>query len=440
MGRTQAIKSFVLASRAERSLCKERKKRRAISLFSGAGLSDLGYELAGFRFDVQVEVGVQRAKIGMDNFPNSHWIVDDLSKPGIGQQVVEKYLSRSSNAPDLLVATPPCQGMSSSNPSRGKRRTEKSKENERKNQLTLEVLPIARALKPRVILVENVRPILTHGITIRGREYSLLDYFRRSLKDYKVFAGVVDMADYGIPQTRKRAIIAAIRKDERFLKAFNEVKRLPWPIPTHGAGGLNGKQKVLSIGEWLRDMRYEPLDASSCENAIGSHPLHFVPFYGKDRYLQISNIPPNSGRNAFENSSCPTCGHTSVPIGLVSCPSCKSLMRNRPYVNEGDTFRLIKGFYSSYRRMKPDLPAPTVTTNSSHVGSDFKVHPWENRVLSILECADLQTVPRFYNWSRPLSEGRTYLIRTAIGEALPPYFSFLHGLLLYNWLSRSNQS
>ena len=39
--------------------------------------------------------------------------------------------------------------------------------------------------------------------------------------------------------------------------------------------------------------------------------------------------------------------------------------------------------------MHPDRPASTVTTNSSHVGSDIKIHPWEHRVMSIRECADL---------------------------------------------------
>jgi DNA (cytosine-5)-methyltransferase 1 len=86
--------------------------------------------------------------------------------------------------------------------------------------------------------------------------------------------------------------------------------------------------------------------------------------------------------------------------------------------------------------MEPDKPAPTVTTNSSHVGSDFKIHPWEHRVLSILEVSDLQTVPRFYDWSNALNEGRTYLIRNVVGEAFPPYFTYLHGMLLRKLLTR----
>ena len=115
-------------------------------------------------------------------------------------------------------------------------------------------------------------------------------------------------------------------------------------------------------------------------------------------------------------------------------------MRNRPYVERNGHPSLIRGFYSSYRRMNPSRPAYTITTNSSHVGSDFKIHPWENRVLSILECADLQTVPRFYDWTRARENGTTYLIRNLVGEAFPTYFTYLHGRVLSQILSYSESS
>ena len=116
-------------------------------------------------------------------------------------------------------------------------------------------------------------------------------------------------------------------------------------------------------------------------------------------------------------------------------------MRNRPYVRTGKRFRLVKGFRSSYRRMAPDQPARTITTNTSHVGSDFKIHPWENRVLSTLECSDLQTVPRFFNWSSAIDaqpRSKRYLIRNLVGEAFPPYFTFLHGKVLAEALQNSH--
>jgi DNA (cytosine-5)-methyltransferase 1 len=109
-------------------------------------------------------------------------------------------------------------------------------------------------------------------------------------------------------------------------------------------------------------------------------------------------------------------------------------MFNRPIVQNNGQVRLVKGFDSSYRRMPADRPASTVTTNSSHIGSDNKIHPWEHRVLSILECADLQTVPRCFDWSFALETKRNYLVRNLVGEAFPPYFTYLHGKVIRDLL------
>jgi DNA (cytosine-5)-methyltransferase 1 len=401
-----------------------------VSLFSGAGLSDIGYEQAGFEFLVQVEKDPLRAALGQDNFPRSKWIVGDVQRRR--REVVAAYKRATKLPLDLLVATPPCEGMSSSNPGRGKRKEDSHKKHERKNKLILQVIPLALKLRPRVVVVENVRPVLTLQVTHKGRVARTIDHIRRELPDYDIFEGVVDAADYGVPQVRKRAIVVAVRQDVPWLRHLQENRISPWPRPTHAGTSSSGRRQWISIRKWIEAMGYEPLDAKDPKSCKGRHPLHFVPHY-KDqpnRYLQISQIPPNSGRSAYETSTCPECGAGHVPAKLAICHRCGALMRNRPYFLSRKGPRLIKGFKSSYRRMAPDRPAATVTTNSSHVGSDFKVHPWENRVLSILEVADVQTVPRYYNWTRAIREKHNYLIRNVVGEAFPPYFAYLHGRLL----------
>lgn len=426
--RLNALKSFLKRRRPA-----GQGRWTAVSLFSGAGLSDMGYEFAGFRFLTQVEADPKRAPIGEDNFPGSRWLAKDIRS--VREEVVRTYRQSTDRPLDLLVATPPCQGMSSSNPSRGRRQTAQAKLLEEKNRLVLEVLPVARELKPRLIVAENVRQVLTLHVTYQGREGKVIDLLEEALPEYVIFNGVVDMADYGIPQIRRRAIIVAVRRDQPWLDRLKSEGLLPWPRPTHSECPSNGDRPWITLGQWFESMEYETLDASDPKLAKGRHPLHFVPNYGPDRYLLVRDIPAHSGRSAYESDTCPTCSFRPVPEGLVTCPPCGSLMRNRPYTLENGDRRLIKGFDSSYRRMDPDRPANTITTNSSHIGSDFKIHPWENRVLSILECADLQTVPRFYDWSRALDERRSYLIRNVIGEALPPYFTYLHGRVLRSLLS-----
>lgn len=418
----QAVRDFVL----QETMPTPAMRGTAVSLFSGAGLSDLGYQMAGFRFVVQVEADPQRAAVGSDNFPGSEWLARDVR--GSANEVAEAYCRSNSGRLDLLVATPPCQGMSTSNPSRGKRRAPQADALEEKNRLILEVAPIAQLLEPRVIVAENVRQILTLAVQRARSKQRVIDALSDSLPNYQLFHGVVNVADYGVAQARKRALIVAVHKDEPWLKQMRENGRLPWPCPTH-------KESPASIKDWLQSIGYERLDAASKSDARGEDPLHYVPAYSEDRYQQVSQIPPDSGRSAYENDTCPSCGHCPVATGLISCSSCGGVMRNRPYVVRDGQARLIKGFHSSYRRMNSNRPASTITTNSSHVGSDFKIHPWENRVLSIRECADLQTVPRFYDWSRAKEGGKRYLIRKLAGEAFPTYFTYLHGRVLADLLS-----
>lgn len=409
---------------------KAKRQYKAVSLFSGAGLSDMGYKYAGFSFLVQAESDPYRASLGMDNFPESQWIVGDLQSRV--SDVIRTYREATTDRLDLLVATPPCQGMSSSNPSRGKRNTEGAKRNEKKNSLILHIIPVVKELRPRFIVAENVRQILTLPIRNGRRNTRIVELLAEKLPGYDFFSGVVNVADYGVPQHRRRAIIVGIDKNEPALEVLKGSGRVPWPRASHG--GTTGPS-WLSVGEWIEEMEYERLDSRTAAGARGSAPLHYVPSYDGDRYLQISSIPKHSGKSAYHNSKCPDCDFTPVPLGLIRCPQCAALMKNRPYVYVKRTPRLIAGFASSYRRMRSDEPASTVTTNSSHVGSDFKIHPFENRVLSIQECADLQTVPRAYRWDRAIRDHKTYTIRAVVGEAFPSYFTYLHGTLLSRLLA-----
>lgn len=404
-----------------------------MSLFSGAGVSDMGYRLAGFEFVVQVELDPLRAAIGQANFPGSTWLAKDVGKAS--EQVVSTYRKATSSAPlDLLVATPPCQGMSSSNPSRGKRKTPQAQLQEARNRLLLAAIPIASELKPRIIVAENVRQVLTHNVTTEEGEQPLIKLFAEGLPNYRVFFGAINVADYGMPQVRRRAVVVAVRSDQTFLKKLLEENLAPWPRPTHSENPGNGLESWITVRQWVETAGYQRLDAKCPETARGENPLHFVPHYGSDRYLMVSAIPAYSGKSAYENNPCLNC-NSEVEKNLAVCPKCESVMKNRPVVEQDEGARIITGFHSSYRRMEADRPACTITTNTNHIGSDFKIHPWENRVLSILECADLQTVPRFFDWDLAFKAKKIQLIRELVGEAFPTYFTFLHGQVLKALLS-----
>ena len=73
---------------------------------------------------------------------------------------------------------------------------------------------------------------------------------------------------------------------------------------------------------------------------------------------------------------------------------------------------------------------PTITTASGHLGSDSTIHPFENRVLSPLECARLQGFPVRFKWGDALEKWGNTNVRDMIGEAVPPTFTESHGRVL----------
>lgn len=111
--------------------------------------------------------------------------------------------------------------------------------------------------------------------------------------------------------------------------------------------------------------------------------------------------------------------NTDTPL---YCEKCGSLLP-RPYTEDKHTGekRFMKAFTSAYKRMSWDEPASTLTQNFQYACSDNKLHPTQNRVLSLYEALIIQTILP-YNYSfeidgKMVSDG---LIRDSIGESVPP--------------------
>ena len=98
------------------------------------------------------------------------------------------------------------------------------------------------------------------------------------------------------------------------------------------------------------------------------------------------------GETAFNNMTCPYCGSVEIEKTAVSCGSCESTLPRPQKRGEDGAMRLIRGFKTSYRRLKWDSPASTITQNSGVISSDMKGHPEQNRVLSVREILLLSTL------------------------------------------------
>ena len=405
------------------------RRRPSISLFSNCGAGDYGYKSAGFDFVVMAELVPKRLRVAGLNHPSAELVPGDLRSTWL--RVVEAYRRHSNGEePWLLSACPPCQGMSSANSKRGKEDDVNAGGRDPRNLLVSPIIEVATRLRPRAIVVENVPAFLTKKIPHPNTDTacSAASLLVETLQnEYVVFPLLCDLAHYGVPQRRRRAFLTFIRRDVPGLGALLTQRRAPYPRPTHDPA--QGGDPPITVAAFLSELDLPSLDARERDSALGGHPLHLVPVWSKHHYNMVKAIPRGSGRSAWENQVCPSCGSVDVDDTDACCPKCYDPLL-RPVVQEPDgTYRLIRGFRaSSYRRMNPDLPAPAVTTANGTIGSATTIHPCENRVLSVLECCHLQTIPTSFKWTRgdiwPLEP---HVVRRMVGEAVPPKFTELHG-------------
>lgn len=400
---------------------------RAVSLFSNCGAGDIGFNQAGFNFEVMAELDPRRLTVAGLNHPKATTIAGDLRETL--PAVVAEYKKRArQDNPALLAACPPCQGMSSAQSARGNNADPDVGSRDHRNVLVKVIADAVQALKPRAVVVENVPAFLTRQVRHPETHVpvSAANYLIESLQgEYVVYPLSSDLADFGVPQSRRRSFLTFIRNDEEACEILRRREWAPYPWPSHA-----GARRPITVTEALLSYALPSLDAVTSETAVSEIPLHFVPVWGPDRYRMVSNIPANSGMSAWDNYKCPDCGIVATESESVECGGCGSLLP-RPVVSiSGSKPRLVRGFHSSYRRMSPNEPAATITTASGHLGSDRTVHPWENRVLSPLECSLLQTLPRSFKWGTALKDWGHTNVRAMIGEAVPPLFTRQHGKML----------
>jgi DNA (cytosine-5)-methyltransferase 1 len=175
----------------------------ALDLFCGAGGLSLGLEAAGICVVAGVELDPDAAATWATLHPASELVQRDA-----GQVQWRRF-----DGIDLIVGGPPCQPWSTGGLRRG--------EDDRRDGWPV-FLSALRCLRPRAFLAENVAGLVEGSMRVRWR---LLQGELVGI-GYDVVAKVVNAADYGVPQKRRRLIVVGLRNDERF----------SFPPPTHGPG------------------------------------------------------------------------------------------------------------------------------------------------------------------------------------------------------------
>lgn len=299
----------------------------AIDLFSGAGGLHIGFENMGFQIKLCIDNNDLVEKTHKRNFPNIPIINKDINQ--VSTDEIKQYLE--GHTVDVIIGGPPCQGFSTI----GKRSSsdpEKRNKKDPRNELVLTYARIIKEIKPKFIVMENVRGILT----LEGGNY--LKNVLAILRDagYEVDYKLINMADYGVPEIRERVIIIGNRVG----------LPIDFPKPDHSNNPDDGLPEWENCWDVIKDLVQLP-DMPEFNHVALKHT---------DKNIERYKLIPEGGR---------------LPEGLLS----------------PELYR--KNFGNTFKRLSRTKPALTMVP-----GNDaFPIHPTLNRSLTVREAARIQTFP-----------------------------------------------
>jgi DNA (cytosine-5)-methyltransferase 1 len=374
-----------------------------IDVFAGCGGLSLGLHLAGWKGLFAVEANPDafatlKANL-IDNkkhfdwpewLPQKAWKIQKLIKEK------EEELKALQGKIDLVVGGPPCQGFSMA----GRR-----KESDKRNKLVHSYLQFVELVQPCAILFENVRGFTMkfNGEADRGIDYSRLVIEELKKLGYTDAHGeIINMADYGVPQRRERFIVIATRNNLA-QEIFSNLKKVRKEFLA--AKSLPEESTVMDALSDLEE-RHGTMpcpDKRGFKSGIGTRPTTPI-----QKLLR-------KGRRGVLNSH-RFVNHTEK-AKIVFKKLLSGAPRNKTIAGDD---RIIYGLKKrSVKVLDPCDFAPTVTT----IPDDF-IHYSEPRVMTVRECARLQSFPDWFKFKGPYTTGGKRRVQqtpryTQVGNATP---------------------
>ena len=335
----------------------EIEKPLVYELFCGCGGTSHGFEMAGYEIALGVDIHSPSIETFKINHPRSATILGDLAK-------VDPYLVREITGfkpIDVLIAGVPCQGFSLNN--------RKRYDEDSRNFLYLEFVRMVKALKPKVVVLENVSGMKS---TAKGSFVYTIENELSKAGRMNVTSKMLCSSDFGVPQIRNRLVFVGV-KDHDF--DFDEIKR------THGEGTNN---KNVTVYDAIGDL-------PSVQSGEFSQNYKCDPFSDYQKLMRANN--PKVVRN------------------------------HKAPKHPAETVRKIEGtkpgdpMYPKFKqriRLAWDIQSPTQVAGG--IRPQFQLgHPVDARGLTIRERCRIQSFPDDF-----VIEGGTVQGRVQTGNAVPP--------------------
>lgn len=364
-----------------------------ISLFSSAGVGCYGFKQAEFECIVTNELVDRRLEIQKINNKckfDSGYIAGDIQNQTIKNKIAEeinRWETLGNDGVDVIIATPPCQGMSVAN-------HKKNNKDIQRNSLIVESVEIVKDIHPKFFVFENVATFWKTGCTLNdGSILTIGDMIETKLSDtYLISKRIINFKSYGSNSSRTRTLVIGVRKD--LSDTVVPIELFPDYKPEKTLGEVIGEMKKLKWGEY---------DANDF--------FHSFRVYPERMRKWITDLKP--GESAFGNVD-----PEKIPHRLIQGKIVFNKEKNA----------------DKYTRQEFDKVAPCVHTRNDQLASQNTVHPIDDRVFSIRELMKMMTIPKEFKWTRETLEELNELnieekkkkskkiemnIRQSIGEAVP---------------------
>lgn len=387
-----------------------------MDLFAGAGGLTEGLGQAGFTSLFANEVSPAYSETLKNNHPKSEIETCDIRS--LDADKVRKKLGLAKGELGLLAGGPPCQGFSVNAPVR-------SAEDER-NHLFLDYLKFVDALKPKVVLIENVPGMISFE---KGQTVSDILASLRQL-GYEAALRILYAAHYGVPQMRWRAIFIANRIGVDPVDMF--------PIPTRCAlGRANFTTRYLGHSLVLDGKKLAHLPKNvTVEEALGDLPE--IPNGGGGDVMHYDQEPKSDYQKQMRRNAGVVYNHVSAGLG-------KANLDRLPHIPPGGSWRDIphellpagmkrarrSDHTKRYGRLHPKGIGSTILTKCDpHWGT--YVHYEQDRIISVREAARIQSFSDTFRFYGSLTEQYEQ-----VGNAVPPIFARAIGRAIMPYLRDS---
>jgi DNA (cytosine-5)-methyltransferase 1 len=309
-----------------------------VDLFAGAGGFLNGFTRAGLRPLLSVDFNPDVSKTHKANYPTVPYLDADLSLESTRQKI-DKHLD--GKRPFVVVGGPPCQGYSVF----GKRRFINTRDYEpredQRNKLVFAFVDCVARLKPKWVIMENVAGF--KSLDDGNFKLTLIDELK-ALGYTNLEWKILNAAEYGVPQLRKRFVLIA----------NNTGHIIPWPKRKFFLDPRDWQKPYRTVGEVITDLAVDnSYERQSCHVPMKHKPLLI------ERYKYI----PEGGKLDVD----------ALPVHLQS----------------GYRTKKVKNYSHIFKRLHRAKPSWTMVPGHNA----FPIHPWLNRALTVREAARIQTFP-----------------------------------------------